>query len=122
MGGIQPADGETCNWMTIEELIEASSLGSPGAKAIRARNPLWLRDQALARIRGLVPGDSKPPDARKPQNLAPGDPAVGRDSSRDRPCLVVRSLPVIRSRYPVWCTGCDHTTASRDLSPPGQGS
>lgn len=67
--------------MTIEELIEASSLGTPAARALRARTPLHLRDQALARLRDLVPEDSKPPDARKPRDRAPGDLA-GRQGVR----------------------------------------
>jgi hypothetical protein len=66
------SDDETYNRMTIEELIEASSLGSAGARALRARTPLHLRDQAAARIRDLIPENRKPPDARKPQTARPG--------------------------------------------------
>jgi len=48
---------ETYNRMSIEELIERSSLGSPAAKALRGRCPLWLRDQVLARLRDLGKDD-----------------------------------------------------------------
>ena len=37
----------------IYDLIERSSLGTPAAKAIRARTPRWMVDQILARTREL---------------------------------------------------------------------
>lgn len=52
-------NGETYNPDSIMELIERSSLGTPAAKAIRARCPLWLRDQVLARLRD--PGNDDGP-------------------------------------------------------------
>ena len=45
------SENENYNPDDIMELIERSSLGTPAAKAIRARCPLWLRDQVLARVR-----------------------------------------------------------------------
>jgi hypothetical protein len=61
------SDDENYNRMSIEELIERSSLGTPAAKAIRARYPLWVRDQVLARVR--EPGAAGIPPA---QGSGPG--------------------------------------------------
>lgn len=36
--------------LTMRELIERSSLGTPEAKAIRALTPLWVRLVILARL------------------------------------------------------------------------
>jgi hypothetical protein len=44
------------NPMDFRELIERSSLGTPAAKAIRARTPRWAVDQVVARHRALEAG------------------------------------------------------------------
>lgn len=52
-----------CPRKTIEELIEASSLGTPAAKALRARTPKALTDKVLKKARSL--SSKRPTKARK---------------------------------------------------------